>query len=460
MQLANTTDLIVAAATPPGQGGVGIVRLSGPGAMQVAEQLRSTDGKTQKPLRPRHATFARLYQAGEVIDEGLIIWYPAPHSFTGEDVVELQVHGSPVVLQILVGLACKLGARVARPGEFSERAFHNEKLDLTQAEAIADLIAAGSAQAARAAVRSLQGDFASTIYELAAALEKVRMLVEASIDFPEEDQDFLAGYQVPEQLAAQQQRIAEILIHAERGQRLQEGVAVAILGPPNAGKSSLLNALTGEDAAIVADIPGTTRDLLKVDFVADGVPVRLVDTAGLRSTADEIELQGIQRARVQADAADILLVVLDASVEDYAGQLDQVLKLAELSASDPRLGLVINKSDLQPNLRITDGAIDQVPVIGQVSAKTHANLDQVRAHLAGGQHAADTPFLARARHVSCLEQAAAAIANAQAMAQQKRELELIAEELRSAGEQLGEIVGHTSADDLLGKIFSEFCIGK
>lgn len=457
-EAGSDNDLIVAIATAPGQAGIGVVRLSGKGALDVAHTL------TGKTLTPRTAVFARLSTHGELIDEGLVIGFPAPHSFTGEDVVEFQLHGSPVVLQQCLDACCAHGARLARPGEFSERAFLNDKMDLVQAEAIADLIASASAQAARAARRSLQGEFSRRVHALAAETERLRLLTEATIDFPEEDEDFLAEYNVAEQLAQLQVSLDELLAQSRQGVVLQEGCTVALLGPPNAGKSSLLNALAGEEAAIVTDIPGTTRDLLKVDLVLEGLPVRLVDTAGLHVTSDTVEAIGIERAQVQVESADVVVVVLDAT-SDLDATRDEILRLAGIAPDDDRVLLLANKVDLLATATSKEpGEIEESEASDPlfISARLGTGLAEVRAALRtrAGLDANEPGFTARRRHVIALERCGQCLNSALTALKMGASTELVAEDLREAHTALGEIVGVVTADDLLGKIFSEFCIGK
>ena len=443
-------EAIVAVASPPGQGGVGVVRLSGNSALDIAERLASISAT------PRLAHYVTYRHGDEVIDQGLLLTFPAPNSFTGEDVAELQVHGSPVVLQQIVSACCELGARLALPGEFSERAFLNGKMDLAQAEAVADLIQSASAQAARAAVATLTGEFSTEINALAERILKMRILVEASIDFPEEEEDFLAQYNVLENLQQMQSELDVILAHSKQGQVITQGASVALLGPPNAGKSSLLNRLAGVDAAIVTDIPGTTRDLLKVDLVLGGLPLRLIDTAGLRETDDVVEQEGINRARGQVAAADLIIVVLDlAADEPVADQLVAVLNLAGLKAEDARLLVLGNKMDL------ADAQTTQAPWIS-ISAKNAQGIDDLVAaiQLKAGIVQGETPYSARARHVDALRRSAEHLDLAGRVLSAGMGGEIIAEELREAHQCLGEIVGKMTADELLGEIFSQFCIGK
>lgn len=442
------TDTIAAVATAAGAGGVGIVRLSGPRALAIAESL------CVRRLRPRHAHHVRFDDGnGETIDDGIALSFPAPRSFTGEDVVELQAHGSPVVLQQLVARACALGARPARPGEFSERAFINDRLDLAQAEAIADLIAASDTRAARAARRALDGVFSQRVDAIADSLSGLRVHVEAAIDFADESLDTLGGAVVKQRLAQTQIDLAQLLAEAERGRRLRDGLHAVIVGPPNAGKSSLLNVLAGSDRAIVTDVPGTTRDVLRETMRLDGLELTLVDTAGLREGGDAIEREGMRRARAELEAADLALVVVDA--RDPAAGLAAVE--AAIAAVPLRL-LIHNKSDLLPAPVTDSGDAVWVSAINGYGLET---LHQRLRGLAMGntEEASAGEFSARGRHVEALRRAQA---HAEAANSELRHemLELAAEELRLAHEALGEITGKISADDMLGRIFSTFCIGK
>jgi len=441
-------ETIVAIATSPGAGGVGIVRLSGARARSIAESICGL------ALQPRHAHYTRFRAGnGETLDDGLAISFPAPNSFTGEDVVELQAHGSPVVLQQLVARACELGARHARPGEFSERAFLNGRLDLTQAEAIADLIAASDTRAARAARRSLEGVFSQRVEALAENFSHLRVHVEAAIDFADESLDTLGGAAVRAKLAQARADLDRLLADAERGRKLRDGVHVVIVGPPNAGKSSLLNALAGLDRAIVTDVAGTTRDVLRESVRLEGLELTLVDTAGLREGGDAIEREGMRRARAELEVADLALVVVDAR-NPAAG----LAAIGDSLAGVPGRLLIYNKSDLLA----TFPADDERAV--HVSAKAGTGLDRLHARLralAGGEasEAGAGEFSARGRHVEALRQAQAHAETANRELDHER-LELAAEELRLAHDALGEITGRISPDDMLGRIFSAFCIGK
>ncbi len=447
-----STDTIVAIATAPGAGGIGIVRLSGPSALHIAEAI------CRRRLQPRRAHRARFAEpdAPAAIDDGIALAFPGPNSFTGEDIAELQAHGSPAVLQQLVATCCRLGARHARPGEFSERAFLNQRMDLAQAEAIADLIAATDIRAARAARRSLEGGFSASVEAIGATLLRLRVHVEAAIDFADEPIDALGGAPLREQLQLACEQLEELLRQAERGRKLRDGMHAVIVGPPNAGKSSLLNALAGTDRAIVAPRAGTTRDTLRETVRIDGVELTLVDTAGLRAGGDAVEREGMRRARLELQRADLALVVVDARAPTPA-----TADLREALAGVPLQLWVHNKSDL----------LDQVPPdtgeVLYVSATSGHGLVHLHARL--GALAAGEPqaageggggeFSARARHVEALGRAHAhADAGKRELGHER--LDLAAEELHLAHDALGEITGKISADDMLGRIFASFCIGK
>ena len=450
--VSSATDTIAAIATPPGQGGVGIVRISGPQTPAIAEALLGC------LPRPRRAEVHGFRAAdATLIDEGLALYFAAPASFTGEHVLELHGHGGPVVMDLLLQRVLSLGARPARPGEFSERAYLHDKLDLAQAEAIADLIESGTAQAARAAVRSLQGDFSRRVEALIEALTQVRIYVEAAIDFPEEEIDFLADAALQQMLSALQADFGDTLARAQQGQLLRDGMTLVIAGRPNAGKSSLLNVLAGSETAIVTEIPGTTRDVLREHIQIDGLPLHIIDTAGLHASDDPVEQAGMQRTRAMLAQADRVLLVID----DQTGftQADADI-LAELPAGVPHTR-VFNKVDLSGRVAglCSDAAHDAVAV----SAQTAAGLDILRAHLkdcAGYSEQTDGGFSARRRHLEALQQASQLVTAGIQQLQQRRAGELLAEELRQAQQVLGEITGAVSSDDLLGRIFSSFCIGK
>lgn len=443
-----TQDTIAAIATAPGAGGVGIVRLSGPRAQAISETVCA------RALSPRRAHHVRFLDAdGGTIDDGIALSFPGPASFTGEDVVELQAHGSPVVLQQLIARACALGARMARPGEFSERAFLNGKLDLAQAEAIADLIAAADARAARAARRALDGVFSARVDGIGRSLLALRVHVEAAIDFADESLDTLGGEQVRLRLAEARQQLDALIADAERGRKLRDGVHAVIVGPPNAGKSSLLNALAGSDRAIVTDVAGTTRDTLRETIRLDGLELHLVDTAGLRDGGDAIEREGMRRARAELQRADVALAVVDA--RDPAGGRAAV---ADDIVGVPAVLWIHNKVDLLARVPADDA--DSL----HVSAANGIGMDRLHHRLralagAESSEAGDGEFSARARHVDALQRAAVHT-GAAADQLQHEHLELAAEELRLAHDALGEITGRLSADDMLGHIFSTFCIGK
>jgi len=437
-------DTIVAAATPPGCGGIGIVRISGPAARAIAKAML---GAVPVPRYATTATFAD--QDGRPIDSGLALWFPRPQSFTGEDVLELHGHGGPVVMDLLIRRALELGARAARPGEFSERAFLNGKIDLAQAEAIADLIDAGSAEAARAALGSLAGEFSREIVELGLRVMGLRVFVEAAIDFPDEDVEFLDSPEVRERLADIAARFGRISRAAAQGRALSEGLSVVIAGRPNAGKSSLLNALAGHAAAIVTEIPGTTRDVLRERIDIDGLPLRVIDTAGLRDAADVIEEEGVRRARSEMRRADLVLYLIDSGIGAAPGELETL-------PQEPPVLLVWNKIDIA---RPPD---DSRPALA-ISALTGAGLPELRERLkdAAGYRASDGGvYSARRRHLDALARAEGLVQSAAARLAERASFELVAEELRLAQQALGEITGAVTSDALLGAIFSSFCIGK
>jgi tRNA modification GTPase len=443
-------DTIVAVASGPGAGGVGVLRVSGPQAALLARTLLGRDPK------PRHAHYAAFRDRdAAVLDRGLLLWFPAPHSYTGEDVLELQTHGSPVVLRLLLARLIELGARHARPGEFSERAFLNGKLDLAQAEAVADLIASGSETAARAAQRSLDGAFSERVHTLTAAVIHLRVWIEAAIDFPEEEIDFLAAPELTENLDTVRTQLADLLAAARRGVRLADGLHVVIVGRPNVGKSSLLNALAQSERAIVTEIAGTTRDVLRETIDLDGIALTLVDTAGLREAGDVVEREGIRRARAELERADLALLVTD---DEYAAS--DLAMLANPPANAARI-VVHNKIDLgdvPPHIDVCECTVNI-----WLSAHNRAGLDLLIAELkrhAGHGEQAEGAFTARARHVASLEHAKHHLALAADALGVQRAGELAAEELRWVQQHLGEITGEFSSDDLLGSIFSSFCIGK
>lgn len=456
--MSNTAqDTIVAIATAPGRGGVGVVRLSGPQAEAIAKQIVGN-----RSLTPRMAHFSRFRDAdGEIIDEGLVIAFPAPHSFTGEDVVELQGHGGPVILDMLVAACIAAGARQARAGEFSQRAFLNDKMDLTQAEAIADLIDAGTSASARAALHSLQGVFSEEVNRLVEDLIGLRIYVEAAIDFPEEEIDFLSDGKVASDLQQLRDQCRRVLDEANQGRLVREGMTLVIAGKPNAGKSSLMNALAGFEAAIVTDIAGTTRDVLREAIQLDGMPLNLIDTAGLRDSADVVEQEGIRRAYAEMKKADRLLVMVDSreqgvnprDIHSLLPQSQQQLETLALPVT-----VVRNKADLSglPPGPCEDGTF-------VISAASGEGLPALREHLkaaAGYQGEGQSRFSARRRHITALEQALAALNKGEQQLHEHAAGELLAEDLRAAQKALEEITGAFTADDLLGRIFSSFCIGK
>ncbi len=452
-------ETIVAPATPPGRGGIGVVRVSGPNARRIAASIIG-----EVPA-PRRATFARFLDAqGEAIDAGIAILFAEPASFTGEDVLELQGHGGPAIMDLLVRRTLELGARLARPGEFSERAFLNDKIDLAQAEAVADLIGAGSAQAARAAMRSLEGEFSGEVRGLIEQLTALRVYVEAAIDFPDEDVEFLGGREVAGRIADIDERFDRIGRAAGQGRLLRDGLNVVIAGRPNAGKSSLLNALAGVDAAIVTPVPGTTRDVLRERIHIDGLPVHVIDTAGLRETEDLAEGEGVRRARGEIARADLVLYVIDSADPPDAGALTE--GLAELPAGVPVIE-VWNKIDLQEAPGTDRPPAGAAPVPGtaslRLSAVTGAGLDTLRERIkrhAGYDQAGEGAWSARARHLDALRRAADHATRAKQQLERRTSFELVAEELRLAQRALGEITGEVTSDELLGRIFSDFCIGK
>jgi tRNA modification GTPase len=453
------SDPIVAVATATGRGAIGIVRASGRG---LAPLILAVCGRA---LKPRQATYLPfLDNAGQAIDQGLAIHFPAPHSYTGEDVLELQAHGGPVVLQLLLTRCLEAGAalrlRLAEPGEFTQRAFLNDKLDLAQAEAVSDLIDASTEAAARSAGRSLSGAFSTEIEQLRQRLVELRMLVEATLDFPEEEIDFLEAANAHARIAAARAGVDAVLEQARQGVLLREGIKVVLAGQPNVGKSSLLNALAGAELAIVTPIPGTTRDKVSETIQIEGVPVHVVDTAGLRESADEVERIGIARTWAEIDGADALLFLHDLTrVGDPAYEAAEAQIAAQLPAAllkEGRLLHIHNKVDAAPTHRIREGLA--------LSARTGEGVAALRARLlelAGWHAQPEGVFIARTRHVLALRRTADHLARATALADASdAALDLLAEELRLAHDALGEITGAFTADDLLGEIFSRFCIGK
>jgi tRNA modification GTPase len=433
-------DTICAIATPPGRGGVGIVRVSGPAVGEIAARLVGG-------LPPaRSARCVQVHDSdGVIIDNGLAIHFPAPRSFTGEDVLELQLHGSPVVLEMVLRACVEAGARRAGPGEFSQRAFLNDKLDLAQAEAIADLIASSSEQAARAASRSLAGEFSRHVESLSEAVTDLRVFIEAALDFPDEDIDFIADGEVGRRIEGLIDRAESLLSRARSGRLLNDGLRVAIVGKPNAGKSSLFNALVRRDAAIVTDIPGTTRDVVRETVHLAGVPVTLADTAGLRETSDPVEREGVRRARAELAQADLVLWVVDLTDDAPEHAPDAAVPVIRVD----------NKVDLVPG-----SGSDHAIALSATTGEGLDRLDRAVADAVGLDEAGGGEFTARERHVERIAQGVAFLRAARDVLDRRDAAELAAEELRRAAEQLGEITGHVHSDALLGRIFSSFCIGK
>jgi tRNA modification GTPase len=448
-------ETIAAIATAPGRGGIGIVRVAGPEALRIAQAV------TGKQATPRLASFASFRDHdGAIIDSGIVIHFSAPSSFTGDDVVEFQGHGGPVVLDMILERVISLGARIARPGEFSERAYLNGKIDLAQAEAIADLIDSSSREAARGASRSLQGEFSDLVNALVEEVTRLRIFVEACIDFPEEEIDILADPDVQQRIEDILSRITRIESAAKTGRLLREGMNVLLAGKPNAGKSSLLNALSGNNVAIVSAIPGTTRDLIRERILIDGMPVHITDTAGLRDSPDEIEREGIRRALQEAENTDLLLLVVDSSTEDDPETIlrDHFSGFAERM---PPVCIVMNKCDLSK----TAAGLQSMPGALRVgiSAMTGTGIDALREvlrNIVGYAPAEGGNFSARRRHLDALTRARQALLTSHDVLLSRAGPELLAEDLRAAQQHLGEITGHLSSDELLGKIFSSFCIGK
>ena len=460
--VANSADTIVALATAPGKSGVGIIRLSGPASLQITQNL----GVGQ--LQTRRAKFSYFSLADEVIDSGISLFFPKPNSFTGEDVVEIQAHGSPVTLKRLIRECLKMGARLAEPGEFSQRAFLNGRIDLTQAEAIADLIASGSESAARAATKSLEGAFSKIVNSIAIQAVELRKYVEASIDFAEEEIDFLSDGKIENALIKIESEITECLEEGKRGQKLLDGLSLVILGAPNAGKSSLLNYFSGSDRAIVTDIAGTTRDTLSETIDLDGLAITITDTAGLNPSPDKVEEIGIKRALSSALKADHLLIMFDASKDDANSTLALIEKYQPELADKVSISLIANKIDLSQDTSGLWSEQDKptqhqknIPIYG-TSLKENQGLKEVTQHLKDIAGLTDTEpaFSARTRHIHALEAALDHIDISLSLLRNEQAGELIAEELKLAHTQLQGITGIFTTDDLLGEIFSSFCVGK
>ena len=444
------SDIIAAISTAPGRGGIGVVRVSAPRLEAFIA------GILHKPVWPRRATLADFTDAqGSAIDQGIALYFPAPHSYTGEDVLELHGHGGPVVLQLLLRRCVELGARPAQPGEFTRRAYLNEKIDLAQAESVADLIDAATTEAARSAMRSLQGVFSQRIEELLNGLVELRALVEGALDFPDEDVEFIRQSDGAGRLARLQVKLRDVLSASRQGSLLREGMRVVLAGQPNVGKSSLLNLLAGEELAIVTDIAGTTRDAIRQSVSIKGVPVHIIDTAGLRPSRDPVEQLGIARTWAAIEQADVVVLLLDATQGQAAADQDI---LRRLPAGLPRL-TVMNKIDLLSRAPSLEGGKDGATV--WLSAKTGAGVDMLREALLDsvGWHGggAEGLFMARERHVHALQHAQIHLEQA---ARQMDSLELFAEELRAVQHALGTITGEFTSDDLLGEIFKRFCVGK
>lgn len=449
-------DTIAAIATPAGRGGIGIVRISGENAKVIASNII----KNTQVLQPRVAHYVKFYdEKNQLIDEGLTLFFENPHSFTGEDVVELQSHGSPIVLDQLMRSALYHGARMARPGEFSERAFLNKKIDLTQAEAIADLIAANSEQAAQSAVRSLQGEFSKKIRLLQQSLTQLRMQIEAMIDFPEEEIDFLSDPSVNHLLQTTIEDVLRVKNQAKQGVLLQSGLQVVIAGKPNVGKSSLLNYFSGRESAIVTAIPGTTRDILRESIHMDGLPLHLIDTAGLRDTEDTVEKEGVRRAREQIAQADLILLVVDATDNMHDAEkntVETVQSIVGLPKNIPLL-LIHNKIDLTNEEPSVSDHVIKVSIKNNMGMGLLISAIKKIANFQSEEH---DGFIARRRHVDAIERAYQFLLHGQAQVVIHRAGELLAEDLRLAQRTLSEITGEFTSDDLLGEIFSNFCIGK
>lgn len=454
----NIEDTIAAIATPSGRGGIGVIRISGKQA-PLKSVVQAILGSPQFDLKPRFAHYRKFHDLEHrVIDEGMVLYFPAPHSFTGEHVVELQGHGGPVVMDTLLQSILQQGIRLANPGEFTERAFLNDKIDLVQAEAVADLIDSASAQAARCAVRSLQGEFSKRIHRLVEKLIQLRTHTEAAIDFPEEEIDFLADSKISAQLEEIIEALAKLKKEASYGSIINEGIRLVIAGPPNAGKSSLLNCLSGTDSAIVTPVAGTTRDVLKEQILIDGLPINVVDTAGLRQTTEIVEQEGIKRAKKEMQNADAVLLVFDSSQSSVADMMKNLPEQQGLESIP--VTYIENKIDLTNKPA-------QIKAIGSahhilLSLKNSQGLDLLRQHIKNiaGFNANDGgQYTARRRHLDALDRAAASLGQAARQLQQGAG-ELMAEDLRQTQAALGEITGEFSSDDLLGRIFSSFCIGK
>lgn len=456
--LAQHVDTIAAQATAPGKGGVGIIRVSGPEAKHVAQVIL---GKVPKPRYADFLPFKAL--SGAVLDQGIALFFQGPNSFTGEDVLELQGHGGPILLDMLLQEICQItNVRLAQAGEFSERAFMNDKIDLAQAEAIADLIEANSEQAAKSAMQSLQGEFSNKIHELVEQTIRLRIYVEAAIDFPDEEIDFLSDGKVANDLNEIIGQLELVQNQAQQGAIMREGMKVVIAGRPNAGKSSLLNRLSGKESAIVTDIAGTTRDVLKEHIHLDGMPLHIIDTAGLRESPDKVEQIGIERAWQEIEQADKVLLIVDAAENP---ELDPSVVWPEFINKLPQnmpVTLVRNKMDLLPEQQLHTDITNDIAVIS-ISAQENQGIEELKSHLKkamGFQGTTEGTFMARRRHLDALENASQHLLNGKEQLESFIAGEILAEELRLTQQHLNEITGEFSSDDLLGRIFSSFCIGK
>lgn len=452
--MTDSQTTIVALATPPGKGGVSVVRVSGSLSKNIAEKLLKV------PVIARHAHYLPFYNLqGQLLDQGIAIFFPAPNSFTGEDVLEFQAHGGPILMDLLIENILACGATLAKPGEFSERAFHNNKIDLAQAEAIADLIECGSRQAAASALRSLSGEFSRQIKNLLEKVIYLRVYVEAAIDFPDEEVDFLADEKIVNHLQSIQTDLQNIINNAAQGSLLREGIKVVIAGKPNAGKSSLLNALAQRESAIVTEIAGTTRDILSEQIHLDGLPLHIIDTAGLRKTNNKVEQIGIQRAAQQIQNADRILLVTDAREKDTPASI--LKDHLPVDGDLPPVTLIKNKTDLIKQAPQIEENQSQTTIY--LSAKNAQGIDLLKDHLkqtVGYQASESGVFMARRRHVHALERAQQYVENGYQQLTQMAAGEILAEELKLVQNCLNEITGEFTADDLLGEIFSSFCIGK
>lgn len=456
--LAHSNDTITAQATAPGKGGVGIIRVSGPKARLVAEKIL---GKCPKPRYAEFLSFNSL--DGQLIDQGIALFFKGPNSFTGEDVLELQGHGGPVVLDMLLQQITKIeDIRLARAGEFSEQAFLNDKIDLAQAEAIADLIESNSEQAAKSALQSLQGEFSNKIHDLVEQMIRLRIYVEAAIDFPDEEIDFLSDGKVENDLLGIIDQLEQVQHQAKQGSIMREGMKVVIAGRPNAGKSSLLNALSGKESAIVTDIAGTTRDVLKEHIHIDGMPLHIIDTAGLRESPDKVEQIGIERAWQEIEQADKVLLLVDANENKATTPAEIWPEFINKLPKQMPVSIIRNKVDLLPEQERSITVEGDLPILS-ISAQAQVGIEELKTHLKkamGFQGTTEGTFMARRRHLDAIDNASHHLYTGRDQLQSYAAGEILAEELRIAQQHLNEITGEFSSDDLLGRIFSSFCIGK